>query len=344
MSEVLQVLKIPIDFYDDFKQNPEDSLRDIAGIPSIQLRPLFDDPEKVNDCIDVKKINPLDEKIVTIAHWLNPIEYKEYYIHLDGSQGGDGYGIAMCHLLFYKGEPRLPYIEVDFMGIPNKKTYGKDFTNALIEELLSDLIRRGFNIKVITYDRATDISAIIASLAPSGVIIEPMSIDRCTTYPLIDLSQKEPPYCRRESTNGYPDKPMTEFASIINRRGLIVPFHPYWKHLPYTFEHDRAKKQVKKMGSHNDDLGQAVGGAVFNCLNNAKDLETEQKRYDEAIKEWRDEYKPDSFERNLNSIQQSSKEISDIGREQSDKEFYSDEPPDEEIDYGYSYDNFHNYF
>lgn len=297
----IEIIEVPQDFYNAFKNNFDDAARDIGGWPTASLKPLFQDVTGVFGCIDYSLANPLDESTMTLAAWFQPLLNTKYYMHLDGSEGGDGYGICLAHLHAFTNEsPSLPIIKVDLLGAPNRKTYGNDFDPKMVEELIRELVMRGFLIEIATFDRATDIRMIKEIVEPYNVNVIPMSIDRCTSYPVLDYDKDEPPYFKMEATKGYYDLPMVDFRNIANRKGLIVPYHPLWNDIPYSFEHNEAKKVVTKISGKQDNLGQAVGGAVFNVLNNEKEAVNIQIV---KLKEWNTQVKPDSFEAFIRSAQ-----------------------------------------
>lgn len=320
----VKIIQIPIDFLDQFRNNPDDSLRDIAGIPTVSIKPLFENPEKINLCVDRSLSNPLDENYIRIAQDFKPSHLFEYYGHLDGSQGGDGFGICIAHVSEWVDDPPRPIVTIDLIGAPSIRTYGRDFKPALVEDLVEVLIGKGLNLKIMTYDRATDISSILRMLEPHGTIVEAMSIDRCTSYPLLDYEKNEGPFFKRESTRSYYDKPMTEFRDVVNGGRLRVPYHEAWYEIPYTFEHDNAKRSVKKMAGKKDDLGQAAAGAIFNVLNNAVPPEGE------TFKEFKPEENLDRFELELKTIKDQANRRAQ-NTPQTDRDFDM-APDDEEIE------------
>ena len=320
----IPIVEIPLDFLQQFQNATDDACRDIGGWPSVSVTHLFSDRQKVIDCIDKSYINPLDERSLTLADWFKP-EPINYYMHLDGSQGGDGFGLALSHLLKMED---LPFVKVDLLGSPNKKTYGKDFKPEIVQDLISILLDRGFNIRICTYDRATDISAIKQLMEPYGSIVEPMSIDRCTSYPIYDIDKPEPPFFKRKNTQGYYDKPMTELRDLINSGRLSVPYHPKWFDLPFTFEHDLAKRQIKKIANKLDDLGQSVAGSVFHVLNNEKqEIKTDNS--------WQIKEKPDTFLLELKQLQDQS----DRRAEQLNSKNFDKVPDEYEVEDSYEYGN-----
>lgn len=275
--------KVPIDFYQRAASEPDTFSRDDLGIPTLTLKPLFDDVSKFFACVDKTLINPFSEKNLTLDSSFLP-ENKNYYIHLDGSEGGDGYGICMASLSHFLDKP---VIKIELLGAPSKRTYGKDFKPEYVEDIIRELVYRKFHIELLTYDRATIIRDIKPLIESQGGIVAPMSLDRCANYPLVDYDQAEPPYVRIESTQGSYFLPMTNFRDVINRTGLVVPFHDGWFKIPYAFEINMSKKIVSKIQGKLDDLGQACAGAVFHVLNN------EKPELDSSKVEIKD--KPDTF-------------------------------------------------
>jgi hypothetical protein len=285
----------PVDFYSRAKSDFDTFLRDLAGEPCLSIKPLFDDPAKINSCIDKTIINPLDDTTLQLIDSFSPDPAKSYYMHLDGSEGGDGYGIALASSDGYK-DGKLQ-IKVDMLGCPSRRSYGINFKPELLEDIVFELIDRGFNIKICTYDRATVIRMIKERLESIGCIVAPMSIDRCTTYPIIDYDQKEAPYFRQETTKGQYYLPMVDFRNSINNGFLTVPYHEQWEKIPYAFEMNENKKIVTKIAGKLDDLGQACAGAVFHVINNESiGQDTDYSGLD--IKE-----QPDTFIQDIEKLQ-----------------------------------------
>jgi hypothetical protein len=291
----IRFIKVPLDFYDRAKQDIDTFLRDDAGEPTISIRPLFRDVSKFFECIDKTIINPLDDRTLALSDSFHPDPDKNYYMHLDGSAGGDGYGIAMASLEGWKDKA---IVRIDLLGCPSKRSYGKDFKAELVEEVVKELVYRGFLIKILTYDRATIVRDLKPILEGIGGIVEPMSIDRTSNFPILDYDTKEPPFFRTESTQGNYYTPMVDFRDTVERTGIIAPYHSAWIEIPYAFEINTAKKIVTKFAGKLDDLGQACAGAVFHVLNNEKDSSKGME-----VKEWNPKEQPDSFEKQIELLQ-----------------------------------------
>lgn len=293
----LKFTNVPIDFITQARTDADNFSRDLLGVPTLSLKPLFDDISKVYSCVDKSLVNPFSENTLTLLDSFRPEINKKYYIHLDGSEGGDGYGICMASLSGWTtDQPSKQVVKIDLLGSPSRRTYGREFKPEFVEDIVKELVDRGFFIQILTYDRATIIRDLRPVIENQGGIVEPMSLDRCANYPLVDYDKPEPPYLKTESTQGSYFMPMTNFRDIINRGGLIVPYHESWFKIPYAFEINMNKKIVSKIQGKLDDLGQACAGAVFHVLNNEKDQT-------QGIKGLVIEDKPDSFMSLINELE-----------------------------------------
>ncbi len=337
----VDIIDPPVDFYNDFKNFPDDSMRDIEGIPTASIKPLFEETNNFFSCMKPEIINPFDERYVSLIENFEPKYNVTYYMHLDGAEGGDGYGICMCHLHGWTNELiPLPIIEIDFLGQPNRATYGSDFNVDLIDNLIRILVDRKFNIVLCTYDRATDIRQIKNVLEPEGTTVAPMSIDQCANYPIIDYSKPEPPFVSFINTKGEYDKPMLDFKNITKRAGLIVPYIKEWYDIPFVFEHNGAKKKVVKIPGSQDNLGQAVAGAVFNCLNNEKDQSVGRTIEKKTEGKWYIKHQLDTFEKFLDQSQINIEPVAKDNNKNFDRE-----PLDWEVEDGDTYyDDLNNKF
>ena len=294
MKKKLNIAAIPYDFYNDFKNDTDNAMRNIGGWATTSIKPLFEDLNKFNNCLEHTLTNPFNERFITFTDNFKPEGDVYYYLHLDGSEGRDGYGICMCHLEGWTDEkPQQPVVKIDFLGAPNRNSYGDDFNLDLIDTLFHILVNRGFNIRMVTYDKATDIRTIQAIL--NDTIVGKMSLDRTANFYKINYDKAEPPYMDKVSTNGQYDMPFLDFLSVVTRENLIVPYHEGWYDIPYSLEHNMDKHLVLKISRKSDDLSQAVAGAIFNCLNNEKDSSADKTIEKQTDGQWEIRETPDTF-------------------------------------------------
>ena len=307
--------KVPIDFYQRAVSEPDTFSRDDLGVPTLSLKPLFDDISKFYACVDRTLINPFSENTLTLLNSFYP-EDKNYYIHLDGAEGGDGYGICMASLAGFDSSGKH-IVKIELLGAPSRRTYGKEFKAEYVEDIVKELVDRKFRIKLLSYDRATIIRDLRPIIESQGGVVAPMSLDRCANYPLIDYDQPEPPYMRTESTQGSYFLPMTNFRDVVNRVGIVLPYHEGWFKIASAFEINMAKKIVTKIQGRQDDLGQACAGAVFHVLNN------EVQELDSKFFQIKD--KPDTFHQMIDQLE------NDLNKAKTKPSFDAEplEPPDE---------------
>jgi len=177
-------IKVPMEYWDVFKTNPEGSLRDLAARPSAAIVRFFENIKIVASLVNTDRSDPIvynrEKQTWELAEWFKPANPDLWYaIHFDVALGGkqfrrvdtveigttrdrqhDACGIAMGHVESYndKGKPK---IVIDMMhalkGQVERVGPGGKFERGAIrmEELIGwvdALARRGFQIAVITMD------------------------------------------------------------------------------------------------------------------------------------------------------------------------------------------------
>lgn len=144
------------DYMVDFFDNPLDSGGRYACMPPDAIDAFFKDRQKVEDAF--KSLNGTDLSGVFEDSFL-PDPDKQYYIHVDLARVHDHAAVAMAHvdkwetrhIGAHKTEP-APVVIVDAIRYwTPSKTKNVDFTE--IREYILSLKRRGFNLKLTTFDR-----------------------------------------------------------------------------------------------------------------------------------------------------------------------------------------------
>lgn len=141
-----------IDFFDD----PLDSGGRYACMPPDAIDAFFKDKQKVETAFNGSNGNSLDG---VFADGFKPDDTKQYFIHVDLARVHDHAAVAMAHV--EKWETRkiganmtepAPVVVVDTIRYwTPSKTKNVDFTE--IREYILSLKRRGFNLKLTTFDR-----------------------------------------------------------------------------------------------------------------------------------------------------------------------------------------------
>ena len=152
---------IPIEYYDDFKKNPDLTMRDLGAVPSLAVQGFFKDSNVIVRNSNKKRIDPIkpDGKLEA-GFKAKDIEAR--FIHLDlalGKERGDVAGFAMgkfdgwfevVNPLTKKVE-RRPKVYIDLMHAFSAKP-GQEIQFSVIRDFIYDLKSRGFNIKRISAD------------------------------------------------------------------------------------------------------------------------------------------------------------------------------------------------
>jgi len=139
-------------FYDD----PTDSLSRFACMPPDAVDAFFKSREKIETAFVQK--NGVDEKGAFENHFV-PDEEKEYFVHVDLAQKHDHCAVALAHIdhwvtMKIAGQMKeaSPKVVVDAVRwwTPTKD---KSVDFADVRDYILELRHRGFNIKLVTFDR-----------------------------------------------------------------------------------------------------------------------------------------------------------------------------------------------
>lgn len=144
------------DFTRDFFDDPIDSLSRFACMPPDAIDAFFKDRAKIETAFNAQ--STLNEDNTFRPNFI-PNPEKRYYVHVDLARVHDHAAVAMAHV--EKWEQRniggkmtepAPVVVVDQVRYwTPSKTKNVDFTE--IREYILSLKRRGFNIRLVTFDR-----------------------------------------------------------------------------------------------------------------------------------------------------------------------------------------------
>jgi hypothetical protein len=159
------ILEIPTLYEKNFKNKPEQALRDLAGIPPQAGSAFISLTHKVEECFekwierygkDMQPVSPDTRRPVLEDWFCNPTPLKRG-IHLDiGYSGeGDAAGIVMGHVSHLvrtdDNETEKPYIIVDCI-IRVKASPGQEVMISDLRNYIYELKNRGFKIRDVTMD------------------------------------------------------------------------------------------------------------------------------------------------------------------------------------------------
>jgi len=280
-----------------FDSDPELFIRDIANFPQESISRFFKFPSLVTQAVKRSRQNPFN----FVTHEFDPDFVAKSphsrYMHFDLSLGGDlcafamGYASHFLRLNQLKAgklvTEKLPFIHIDFVGVILVERT-QEVWLPQIPELIEQLISKGFNISLVTFDRFQS-AYIMQILKDRGLLTDLLSIDRTATKVIIDLDR--PDNIRRESTGGSYLSAMAACKDAVNQQRIDIPFHPTvsGKFGESEFESETKsaevnpnKQIVEHTGGGKIDLVQAVAGVCFNIENNERELSIDNSAIENA--------------------------------------------------------------
>jgi len=197
--DVSQVLWVPGDLKNSFKNNPVKSLRDLAGLPSGSQARLFMNYESIDSCFSTKlknlytyitastKDDPKDliwNKVHSQFFKNDGLKVSFYYkphlpraIHIDSSTTGDITGIAATHVEKNADTGEIMFITDFSIAIaPDGGRISLDAVKFFIEDLRN---KGHMNIAQVSYDTFQS-EASVQYLESRGFNIAKLSVDRST--------------------------------------------------------------------------------------------------------------------------------------------------------------------
>lgn len=199
-----KVINVPMDFYDKFEADIENSIRDIAGYGIHAIQPFIGNKDKIVNMfddtlprvfsVDVATLSPKPE-FVSVEYLMNkPVDPgKSRYIAQDIGLRKDSFGYAMGYIDGYKKmkreffnnetqqletyEERLPICIVELvLEIRPEKEYG-EVEIARVRNLIYQSIKRGYKIRRASADgfQSKDMEQ---QLKRNGIKAEYISMDR----------------------------------------------------------------------------------------------------------------------------------------------------------------------
>jgi len=147
------VIKIPVVYYDEFKNAPEMSVRNLAGISLESISRFFTNINKIEDMfVNSGRKNPIREikgSEVVFEKSFQPVNKGVHAIHIDIGVNNDALGLVLGHIHEY--ERGLPHFWVDCVirlkGSQSSPTILED-----VRSIIYQLSSIGFNINYVSLD------------------------------------------------------------------------------------------------------------------------------------------------------------------------------------------------
>jgi len=213
LQEGMVIVEVPVDYRNDFENNLEDSIRDVAGIATVSISPFIQQLDKIIPCIDENRSHPfsVDEWVQTEGGKVNwtklatqesvrdgasmvKIWQPKFYpglarhIHIDPSLNSDSTGFAIGCVTGYKTIVRrdaetqqeytepAPRIWVDMLLRINPPI-GGEIDYGMIRALVYQFQAYGFSIGLVTMDQFNSADS-LQKFAKKGITAERLSVDK----------------------------------------------------------------------------------------------------------------------------------------------------------------------
>ena len=202
--EEVQIIDVPMDFYDDFMRDTDTALRDLAGVSTVAITPFIRNRKKIMDAVDDSYQHPFTQEVWDMTDrgkFLTEALFKinefgervprfhpeaSRHVHIDASLRGDATGLAIGHIYGYKEirkkvgpivtvETR-PLIQIDLM-LRIHPRMGEDIIFQDIRKLIYALHEMGMPIRYVSMDSFQSADSIQAFKA-RGYESEVVSVDR----------------------------------------------------------------------------------------------------------------------------------------------------------------------
>jgi len=279
------VTGIPGEFLQDFREDVDEALRNIAGIATLTVSPLIRDRQSIYDAVRDNMIHPFTKPSVTIdyqddvmldeffvvptvchvveSQWrpkMNPTHSR--FIHGDIGLSADCAGIAMGHVSGMVKRQRMkpdgtvsimeyPFIVIDFM-LQILPPPGSEIDLAKMRGFILYLAKM-FNIVRVTFDGYQS-AEMKQNLIKSGIEADIQSIDKT-------------------------DKPYLALRNAhFERRLAMYSYSPYIEEVLFlerdvkTQKVDHPKKKPDG-GKGSKDVSDAVAGVVFACMSDNRAIQ-----------------------------------------------------------------------
>lgn len=261
-TEGSRVLEVPVEYYDSFKNNIEEALRDLGGVASLPYSPFIRTRSKLESCIDSELRHPFSEEVIKIGlhspenNLIEKFLEEESitiqmgiprpklgnavrHIHCDLSETTDAVGIAMGWVSGWDEDEGVvvPKITMDFVlrVVPyegDSIDFGKirNFILYLRNEL-------GYPIRSVSFDQfqSTDSRQILYKL---GFVTDVLSVDR-TSEPYMILRN-----------------------FIYSGRVRMYRYDPLWEELTNLW-YDSVKDKVDHPQYGSKDVSDALCAVVY---------------------------------------------------------------------------------
>lgn len=250
----LSVRRVPIDFIQDFRDDPAQAVQDVLGI-SLQYRREFIPMKLVRSAITSSWEHPFTRPVISLSTLRPQEDLVDYFepnrlrfpaslpraIHIDQSYANDRTGMA-CSLKLadaIEGDEVHSIYAVEWMLSITPPSSGEIPLMKLAEFALWLAEDLDLNIRRVTFDSFQSRSS-IQHLRRAGIDSDAFSVDKT-------------------------DEPYLEFKrSLYDGRVMFYEYEPFLREIP-TLHWDRRRRKVDHDTNGAKDVADAVVGSLFNA-------------------------------------------------------------------------------
>ena len=272
---------VPGEFREDFLASPERALREIAGVSTVGISPLFRDKTPIYNCIDNTMQHPFTKETITISV-ISEIELTDYLktdvlfnvingayvpkinpkagrvVHLDLSLKKDATGIAMGHI---SGMKKVKKMRLD-------GTYFMDNEPEIIIDFMLRIVSSSGS--QVDYGK---IRTLIQSLSDYGYQIVMVTADQYQSADTLNIFQKIGWKTKYVSLDRTPEPYLYFKQSCVDGRLKYYEYAPFIKEVS-ELEFDYDKKKVDHPTDGAKDVADAVAAVVFTLMTDKETLST----------------------------------------------------------------------
>lgn len=263
-----RVIAVPMNYWDKFRTDLEGSIRDIAGYPTLALRPWLTEMDKLMEAFERGRrhgmIHPMSMEETSLedgGRFLPDLckfdSGKYYFAHVDLAKGHrDKVGLCVGHVERWKTvrksvedpetghmtlvEDVQPMVVLDLMLRIKAHDAQTDVKQDLIRGLLLTLREYGCNLRKVSFDQWNSMASIQA-FQRLGIESEEHSVDRTMA-----------------SYNAFKE-------AILEDRLIAYSYQPLIEEAS-GLEHNAVKDKVDHTPNNSKDVADAVAAVCFHCV------------------------------------------------------------------------------
>ncbi len=265
-----EVIHVPMDFYDAFRKNIDNSIRDIAGVATYTVQPFIGNKEYIGNAflhgeqlglkrifsVDIATLSPKPEFLQTEYIIPHKIRHPEAvrYIGIDIGIKNDKFGFAMGYIdgytfvkkeyfnaekqMFDTYEEKLPKLVIEMLLVIKKEEEFGEVELSRVRNLILQLMRFGYKIRQVSMDgfQSTDMFQILKRYGIEGTYI---SMDKTT-------------------------EPYETYRSALYEERVYSVYHPILELELNELERNYVSKKIDHNSKGSKDLSDAAGQIVYN--------------------------------------------------------------------------------